>query len=220
MGGLTAHTQKVLLEVAGKTLLEHKFDILPDSFDEIVLVIGYLGAQVQERFGNSYHGKRITYVTQEDPTGGTADALWKTKTLLKKKFLVMYGDDIYAAADIQRCLAHDWSVLVYESDIPSSGAKVVAGADGRVLEIVESGPYGNRGAVNAGMYALDTRIFRYPLVPKERGSGEYGLPQTLLGVSDVPLYAVKTGFWIQITEPEDLKKAEVLLAKMDAGRSI
>ena len=62
MGGLTERVPKSLLEVAGKTLLEHKFDILPDDVDEIIIVVGYLGDKIREWYGDGYHSKRIQYL--------------------------------------------------------------------------------------------------------------------------------------------------------------
>ena len=74
MGELTRVLPKPLLEVSGKTLLEHKFDVLPDDVDEIVLVVGYLGNKMRERYGNNYKEKKITYAEQ-GPMHGTAGAL-------------------------------------------------------------------------------------------------------------------------------------------------
>ena len=42
MGEFTGTTPKPLLQVAGKSVLEHKFDALPDEVDEVILTIGYL----------------------------------------------------------------------------------------------------------------------------------------------------------------------------------
>jgi len=60
-------------------------------------------------------------------------------------------------------------------------------------------------------YLLDMRAFHASPVPKAPGSGEYGLPQTVLAAAkqfNIPLHAVEAEFWIQITAPEDLAKAE------------
>lgn len=85
MGTLTDSTPKVLLEVAGKTLLEHKLGILPMDIDEVILVVGHLGEMVRRHIGSQFNGRTIRYVEQPAPLG-TADALWRAKHMLSGKF--------------------------------------------------------------------------------------------------------------------------------------
>jgi bifunctional UDP-N-acetylglucosamine pyrophosphorylase/glucosamine-1-phosphate N-acetyltransferase len=82
MGKLTEHSHKTMLQVAGKTLLEHKFDVLPDDVAEIILVVGYLGETIRARFGDSYYGRKLTYVAQENIVGGTMNALLQAQSIL------------------------------------------------------------------------------------------------------------------------------------------
>jgi NDP-sugar pyrophosphorylase family protein len=220
MGTLTDNVPKPLLEVGGKTLLEHKFDILPYDVDEIILVVGYHGGAILDRFGGGYNGKRILYVEQEK-IDGTAGALWQARSVLHDRFLVLMGDDLYAKEDADRCIAiHDWTMLVQETDHMSQGGCVIADAQGNVTEIEEGDHGGKPGLISTNMFALDTRIFDYPLVPKSTGSEEFGLPQTILAASkrsNIPFSAVKSSFWFQITNPEDLEKAAQILKERGPG---
>jgi NDP-sugar pyrophosphorylase family protein len=213
MGALTESTPKPMLKVAGKTLLEHKLDALPADVDEVILVVGYLGGVIQSYFGGSYDGKRILYVEQENPAGGTAEALWLTKDLLHDKFFVMNGDNIYAAQDMLECATYEWAVLVQARDSVRTGA-VLVDANSRVLGIAENTEHtGSAGYANTGLYILDMRIFDYPAIPKAPGSSELGLPQTMMqAAKDIPIQAVPATLWIEIKEPEDLQEAEELLA--------
>src|SRR3989338_8305110 len=102
MGALTDNTPKALLEVAGKTLLEHKFDALPYDVDEIILIVVYMGSKILDRFNGRYKDKHILYVEQENPKGGTAEALWNAKSVLHDSFLVMNRDGIYALEDMAK----------------------------------------------------------------------------------------------------------------------
>lgn len=215
MGELTSNTPKPLLVVAGKTLLEHKFDALPPEIDELVVVVGYRGEQIEKRFGPSYQGKKISYVTQEDSTGGTADALWKARSLLRGKFLVMNGDNIYAHEDIAHCLQNEWSVLVQRREHVRTGA-VVVDTRNRVVDIAENSDHsGGPGYANAALYVLDTRVFDYPPVQKASGSHELGLPQTFIrAAQQIPIQAVEATLWIEIKVPEDIQKAEEILGKV------
>ncbi len=213
MGDLTEGVPKPLLEVAGKTLLEHKLDMLPYDVDEVVLIVGYMGGTIQKKFGGEYSGKHIYYVEQEK-LDGTAGALWRAQSILRDEFLVLNGDDLYAKDDAVRCIAiKGWTMLVKETDDVRSG-NVVIDDSGNVLDIQEGDIDGTRGLTNTGMFALDMRIFEYPMVPKAEGSEEFGLPQTILSASKasgIPFSVVKATQWIQITSPEDIERAEALL---------
>jgi UDP-N-acetylglucosamine diphosphorylase / glucose-1-phosphate thymidylyltransferase / UDP-N-acetylgalactosamine diphosphorylase / glucosamine-1-phosphate N-acetyltransferase / galactosamine-1-phosphate N-acetyltransferase len=213
MGALTDSVPKPLLEVAGKTLLEHKFEMLPYDVDEIILVVGYLGGELQKRFGGVYKDKHIFYVEQENPTGGTAQALWQAQDILQDRFLVMNGDNLYTQDDMNKCAAvSDWAVLVQEMPSIRTG-RVVVDHKGLVTDIVENSNHkGEAGFASTGLYGLDTRIFTYQPVPKAPGSSELGLPQTMLqAVKDIPIHAIPATSWVEIKDPEDLAKAEEFL---------
>ncbi len=215
MGHLTESLPKPLLEINGKTLLEHKFDALPKSVDEIILVVGYLGSMIQKRLGGEYKGKKILYVVQDNPEGGTADALWSAKNILKGKFLVMYGDDLYAAADMGAVAkSKQWALCALKLSELGSAAKIVVNKKNEITEILEGADHkGGEGFCNTGLYLLDESIFDATPVKKSPHSDEIGLPQTMVA-SKKPIHLIPATFWMAITTPHDLKKAEDLLAKI------
>lgn len=214
MKELTDGTPKSLLEVAGRPLLEYALDALPERISEVIIVVGYLGGVIHDRFGGEYYGRKILYAEQGEQHG-TAGALWSAKEVLKDRFLVLNGDDIYAQEDLSRMTkARDWAMLVAEVESLEEGGRIITDKKERITDIVEGKHDGTPGLASAGAYILDDRIFSYPLVPKAPDSPEYGLPQTALVAADalkIPLEAIPATSWIQITSPEDLKKAEALL---------
>lgn len=213
MGKLTEKLPKPMLEVAGKTLLEHKFDALPESVHEIILIVGFLKDVIIERYGDSYNGKKLTYIEQKNIVGGTMDALLQAKPRLTEKFLILMGDDMYSKEDIAAIVAYDWALLVQRVPDTVIGGRVIISADYTVIDILENDP--GEGAVSTNMYALDPRIFEFPPVPKKSGSDELGLPQTVVAASKasgIPLHVVEATGWIQITNPDDIEKAEKLLS--------
>ncbi|HEY4517146.1 MAG TPA: sugar phosphate nucleotidyltransferase [Candidatus Paceibacterota bacterium] len=216
MRELTEPRPKGLLEVAGRPLLEYTFDALPDSVDEVIIVVGYLGGMIHDCFGGEHSGRRILYAEQE-PRHGTAGALWSAKDALDDSFIVMNGDDIYARDDVARIAgAKDWAMLVAETKSLKEGGKIKIDKRGCITDVVEGKHDDGPGLMSAGVYKLDTRIFSHPLVPKAPGSPEFGLPQTALASADhlkIPLEAITAKSWIQITSPEDLQKAEEILAE-------
>lgn len=215
---LTHERPKPLVEVAGKTLLEHKFDILPPGIEEVILIIGYQGNLIKEQFGSSYKDIPIRYIVQEE-LNGTMGALALAKPYLEDRFVVMMGDDIYSREDLEQCLASDsWAVLVEKTEHMAAGGKLVTNDEGEVVAIEEGDHRGEPGFMNTNMFVLDSRIFEYPMVPKASGSEEYGLPQTALAASkqfNIPLQAVMATNWIQITAVEDIAKAEARLKEIE-----
>ena len=70
LGTLTADRPKGLVEIAGRPLLASVFDRAVEAgADELVVVIGYEGAQIVERFGDSFRETPITYVHQRERRG-------------------------------------------------------------------------------------------------------------------------------------------------------
>jgi bifunctional UDP-N-acetylglucosamine pyrophosphorylase/glucosamine-1-phosphate N-acetyltransferase len=209
MNHLTKGTPKPLIKVAGKNLIEHKLDALPSEIDEVILVVGYLGDQIKNYFGDSYNGRKITYVEQGD-LKGTASALWQAKDILRERFIVMMGDDIYGAEDIRHCLENDWSILTQRVDVSKLGAKVIVDEKGSIEDIQEKTEVKEGDLNNAGMYVLGHEIFEYPLVPI--GDGEYGLPQTVvLASKDHEIKMVEAENWLQVTSPDDVERTEKFL---------
>lgn len=214
MKELTQSVPKPMLLINGKTLIEHKLDVLPPEVTEVILIIGYQGEVIREYFKDEFGGRRIRYVEQED-LNGTAGALWLAQPFLTDRFVVMMGDDLYARKDVEACFASpEWSVLVEKTETMASGGRMVMDDRGLIVDIEEGDHTGKPGLMNTNMLALDSRLFEYPMVPKSEGSEEYGLPQTVLAASKasgIALAAVQATFWIQVTAPEDLQKAEAAL---------
>ncbi len=214
MKELTERIPKPMLTVCGISLIEHKLKALPAEVDEVILIVGYLGNVIRDTFGEDFKGRRIRYVKQ-NVLDGTAGALWLARPFLTGRFVVLMGDDLYAAEDIAACLrAPEWSVLVQETEAMASGGRVVMDDDGHIIAIEEGEHEGVPGLMNTNMFALDQRLFDHPMLPKAAGSDEFGLPQTVLSAvrtSLIPLTPVRATSWMQITAPEDLTKAEQAL---------
>ncbi len=214
MNSLTENVPKPMLMVAGKTLLEHKFDILPADTTEIILIIGYQGEIIRAAYGAEYHGIPIRYVEQQE-LNGTMGALTLAQPHLTDRFFVMMGDDIYSRRDVDEMLqVPGWAMLVEKTESMAAGGRIVTDETGEVTAIEEGDHTGKPGLMNTNMFVLDARVFEYPMVPKAVGSSEYGLPQTVLAASKasgIPLQAIYATQWIQITAPEDLRRADGLV---------
>lgn len=207
MRPLTDDRPKPMVELAGRPLLEHILETLPNEVDDIILVVGYLSDKIKNYFGEKFGRFKITYVYQAEKLG-TAHALWLCKDLLgKEKFLMLYADDLQLEKDIKKCLAHPLSILVSEVDDPRRFGVIVADKNGKVLDMVEKPEFPVSKIASTGVMALDHRIFNYPA--RKHENGEYYITDSLARMAkDHEIKIVKSSFWLPIGYPEDLKKAE------------
>ena len=211
MGSLTKNVPKPMLKIKGKPILEHKINALPRAVDEVIIVIGYRGDQVMDYFKKSFAGKKIRYFFQTK-LNGTGGALYLVKSVLKERFLVMMGDDLYHKKDVRRIMKHDLSVLAHEVDNSGNFGVLEANRKGYLVDIVERPKNSKNNLVNTALYSLNSKFFEYDLV--SIGKGEFGLPQTLAKMSDKHRIKVeKATLWHPIGFPEDLEKAEEIIHK-------
>lgn len=215
MGGLTDSIPKPLIKLAGKTLIEHKFDALPDNVDNVVIVVGYLGDKIREYFGDSFGRLRIRYAEQKE-LRGTAYAVREAKDLLEDKFIVMMGDDIYFRQDVEKASREDWAMLVRRTSDWKSGGRVIV-KDGRVVGVTESKAVpGEDALVNTALYVMKKDFLKYDPVRVE-GREEYGIPETLAEISKKePVMAVYAENWFQISDAEDIAMVEAKMASLVA----
>lgn len=213
MNHLTKNNAKPMLKIKGKPVLEYKIDALPKEIKEIVFIVGYYREQIMNHFRNNYKGRKITYVFQEK-LNGTGGAIHLAKGILRDKFLVLMGDDLYHKQDIKRMLKNDLAVLAYEVDDPSRFGVIKTNNRGNMVEIIENPKKSKYKLTNTGAYVLNKKFFNYDLIPKKPGDKEFGLPQTLAQMAkEHKIKVEKARIWQPISNPEDLEVAEKVLHK-------
>ncbi len=208
---LTDNLPKPLVKVSGKTLLDHIVASLPSAIDELIIVTGYLEDKIKEHCGKEFYGKKVTYVHQEEQKG-TAHALWLCKDLLKGRFLFMFADDLHGAIDIARATSYTRSMLTFTTDKPEKFGIVVRYPDGTLAEMIEKPEHPPSNLASTGVMVLDENIFKYDPYAVET-KGEYYLTDVLREYAkEYPIAVVEQSLWIPIGYPEDIEKAEKILA--------
>ena len=211
MGKLTKNVPKPMLKIKGKPLLEHKINALPKEIDEVILVIGYQGGQIMNYFKKRFGGRKIQYFFQKE-LNGTGGALYLVKSVLDERFLVMMGDDLYHKRDVRKIMKYELAVLAHAVDDPGNFGVLKANRKGYLVDIVERPKNSKNNLVNAALYSLTREFFEYE--PVSIGQGEFGLPQTLVKMTDKHKVKVeKATLWHPIGFPEDLEKAEKIIHK-------
>lgn len=209
MRPLTYDIPKAMLPIKGKPILHYTISFLPEEVDEVIIVVNYLGEHIKKYFGGNYLGKKIKYVIQEK-LDGTGGAILNCKDLLKGKFLVLMGDDLYYQKDIKSLMNYDLGALAYEVPDPRRFGVFKTDENGNLISIIEKPQTLENKLANIGVYMLNEKFFDYDLAPVSET--EFGLPQTLVKMTkDYPVKVIRAAYWHPVGYPEDLKKAEEIL---------
>lgn len=211
MRPLTITKPKPLLEINGKPLIQYAVEGLPSEVTELIVVLGYLGEQIEKYLGTNFLGKSVTYVWQKEKTG-TARALQLCKPHIKPgKFLVVAApDDILDPSAWKDALQYDLCIITSESDTPEKFGVLVLHEDGSVKEFVEKPKHFISNLVNTNYFVFDERIFDYEPDPHE--TGEFYLTTMVDKLAkDHKVYTVTAKRWIPVGTPEALQKAQEML---------
>ncbi|MFB6207143.1 MAG: nucleotidyltransferase family protein [Haloglomus sp.] len=171
MGPLSEHRPKPLVPVGGTPLLAHALDAVRSVVDEAVIVVGYRGERIRERFGTTYRGLPLTVVEQSERRG-LADALARAESVVDGPFVHLNADNVFGtdpggAANVRRLVerrretAAD-AVLLVERVSREAARRVgvvQTDGDGRVRDVVEKPDDPPTRLVQTGCFAFTPRIF-------------------------------------------------------------
>jgi len=162
---LTYKVPKALLDVQGKTVIEHLFNLLKKyGTREVILCVGHMKEKIKEYLGHgSKFGVNITYVEEEKPLG-TAGPLKLAKKHLNSSFIASNGDELkdiniprmFRLHKRKNALA---TVALTTAADPSQYG--VARLDGsRILEFIEKPKAEDAPSnlINAGFYILEPKV--------------------------------------------------------------
>ena len=168
---LTKTRPKPLLKVLDKTILGHNLEQLNNLVKEAILVVGYQAEEIKKFFGNRYKNLKIKYVLQDSQLG-TGDAAKKAFSLIKDRFLLLNGDDVYDREDIKKCLEKYPSISLSQVK-DSSHFGLVSCSKNLVKGIIEKPEKATHNLVNTGLYFLPKSIFNFKIKKSPRGEYEF-----------------------------------------------
>ena len=210
---LTLTKPKPLLKVMNKEIIKHNLDALQGLVSEVIIIVGFKKEMIIEEIGHKYGKLKIRYAEQKRQLG-TGHALKYVEKLIKGKFIVMGGDDIFSKKDIKACLRHKYAVLGCKVEDPGRfGVFVVKGKE--VKKVVEKPKKFVSGIANAGLYVFDKSVFKFKLRKSQRGEYEIvDYINALIKKERVVCEKVK-GRWLSVGNPWDLIEANsVLVSEM------
>lgn len=211
MEPLTLTRPKVLLKVAGRTMLEHNLDQLVGLVSEVLIVVGYKGEMIRKLIDDSYKGIKVKYVWQkvQDGTGG---ALKLCQRKLKDRFIVLNGDDFYSKKDIKKCLKFEYCVLGARVKSPEKWG-IFDVKKNRVTGFREKPKQSKSKWANTGFYVLDTKIFNYKLKKSKRNEYEITDYITYLIKKDVVNFEKVSDYWLPVGYPWHILEANEFFLK-------
>src|ERR1700722_14277626 len=168
----TLTTPKPLLPVQGRPILDWALGALPASVDRVLVVVNYLGEQIEAYLAQQKHFAAWEAVRQEQPRG-TGDALRSCRERIRSdRFLVLNGDDLYGAADLAELARQPAGLLVQPVEEPRKFGIAFLRPDGTLEKLVEKPPLDGRQLANAGAYVFPRAIFDEELTLSPRGEYE------------------------------------------------
>jgi bifunctional UDP-N-acetylglucosamine pyrophosphorylase/glucosamine-1-phosphate N-acetyltransferase len=205
----TLTTPKPLLPVQGRPILDWALGALPPAVDRVLVVVNYLGEQIEAYLRNQKHRSEAVAVRQEVPRG-TGDALRSCRTHIRsEQFLVLNGDDLYGAADLEELARQPAGLLVQPVANPRQFGIAFLKSDGSLKELVEKPDLDGPLPGNAGAYVFPRHVFETELQKSARGEYEITDYVTALAHKE-RVSVVEAKFWLPIGTIEVWQAAQVM----------
>ncbi len=213
LGSLAADIPKPLVEINGKSILEHQLEYLKKEHIRDVLVLtGHLGHKIHEFLGDgSAFGLNIECLQEKTPLG-TAGCLAAVKDELDSDFLLLYGDVILDIDTRGLITFHHGrqaaaTLVVHPNDHPADSDLVVADRDMKIQSFLSKKEHGGHvydNMVNAAMYMLSPDVLDYIDLEKSDFIRDV-FPRVLAGGKQI--YAYQTTEYIKdVGTPERIQQ--------------
>jgi mannose-1-phosphate guanylyltransferase len=221
---LTDKIPKALIEVQGKPIIEHIFDLLKKyGIRDVILCTGHLKDVLKDRLGDgSKAGMNLIYVEEENPLG-TAGPLKMARNHLDDSFIAGNGDELKNINIPRMFRLHkrkDALATVALTTIDDPSHYGVARIDGsRIVEFVEKPKNPPTNLINAGFYILEPEVV--DMIPDGFSMIEKDVFPKLAKMGKLRGFPF-AGQWFDIGTPDRLKNAQkrwkgITLTKEDEG---
>ncbi len=223
---LTWSTPKVLIRLAGKTMLGHIIDELAVAgVDHVTLIVGYLGDEIVKWARETYRDLRIDFAVQERMDGLASAINLASPMADDGPALVVLGDTLFSA-DISKAVSTERNMIAVQKVDDPERFGVVLTENGRVTGLVEKpksfvsdmaivGVYGFR----SGLELMDatSRLLR----SGKRTRGEFQLTDAMQMMLDdgVPYGVFDIEGWFDCGKPETLLETNRTLLDMGRGEA-
>lgn len=203
----TLTTPKPLLPIQGRPILDWTMGSLPEEISRVVVVVHYLGEQI-EKYMQQQKWIKDFKIVRQDPPKGTGDALRSCKPFVKtSSFLVLNGDDLYGSQDLKKLAATSAGVIVKEVNDPWNFGVASYKSDGSLEKMTEKPKIEGPAMANTGAYHFPQSVFTQELEISSRG--EYEITDYLSTLAKQQrVEVIPAGFWYPVGTVEALDSVQ------------
>jgi choline kinase len=217
---LTLHAPKCLIEVNGRSILDHQIDALHEAgVDRIVVVGGYRAEQIRAHLARSHAPEDVRLVI--NPFWSVASSIgsvWAAREYLDEPFLLLNGDTIFDASVFQQALADmrpGVNLVVEALARVEQDDMLVQVSEGRVLAVSKHLPIADATHRSLGMVLSPDRgphgLYHTALqavVEAEGGHAAYhhAVIDQLARTTGVHAIRNHSGLWREVDRPEDIER--------------
>lgn len=228
LGELSNDRNKCMLPVCGKPLIEHSLDcaINVDS-SEIIIVIGYKGNEISNRYGASYKNKKIAYVEQKDQHGLVHAIECARAAIGKEDFMLMLGDELMINSRHKGMISFFKEanlfgvcgvVIVDDINLVKKTYSVIEDADNRIIRLIEKPLHPQNSIMGTGNCIFKNEILSYiPQTPISQKRGEKELPDLIQSSIDDGKSVCTFNLcdhYVNVNIPEEVHRVESYFAHL------
>lgn len=203
----TLTTPKPMLPVRGRPILDWALGALPPAVDRVIVVVHYLADQVEAYLRSQQRFSEWATVLQEQPRG-TGDAVRACQEKIRSDhFLVVNGDDLYGAADLEALAGCPAGLLVHSVDEPRRFGIAFLKPDSTLEKLVEKPDLDGRQLANTGAYVFPREVFNIELRLSPRGEYEITDYVSTLAARQA-VHVIQARFWMPIGTIETWQRAQ------------
>ncbi len=217
MEGLTDGRPKALLEISGRTLIEHLLDRLRGPVTDVCLVTGPGEAESFRRILGESYGDLCVHIAVQNSPVGVADAVRRAEALVNGPFMVVMGDcwydrDLSSFPQQWQSADTDGAVLVEPADV-AGGQPIglVTLTEERVTGMIKAPWSGQADLRVCGAFLFPLKFFTSAAAAHRPESGEHELEDVVqeLIAGGATFRAIRYEGWRRnINTPADLRAVE------------
>jgi dTDP-glucose pyrophosphorylase len=227
LAALSQEQNKCMVVVHGKPLIEYSLACAAalDDVQQIIIVIGYKGDEIQARYGNRFGGKELIFV-QQPRQRGLVHAIECAQTAIgTSNFMLMLGDELMIAPKHGSFMAEFIKsgafvlcgvVNVENTELIRKTYAVIQGPDGRVYRLIEKPGYIFNNMMGTGNCVFRNAILDYiAKTPINQNRGEKELTDLIQCAADAG-HVIKTfpicSSYVNVNSADELEQTKSYFA--------
>ena len=227
MRPLTWSVPKVLIRMAGNTVLGHIIDELTASgIDHITLIVGYLGDEIVEWTRMNYPDIKVDYAVQEE-MDGLASAVYLAEPMTDDgQTLVVLGDTIFRA-DLSLAYSEESNMIAVKRVEDPSRFGVVVLDGSSVKKLVEKPSSFVSDMAIVGVYGFSSGLILMDAISRlidsgTKTKGEFQLTDAMqLMLEEGRTFGCfEVDDWYDCGKPETVLETNRILLDMGTGLSV